>query len=725
MRSLLTLAIAAVICSGCSNSNAIVENGSTEYTIIISKDADSLTQRAANVLNDYISEATGVMLPVGNSPAGKSIELSVETDGSAVGYAVTESGLMIRGNDSRALLDATYTFLENELGVRFYAPDADEVPKRDVWQLSNDLNWTYTPAVHTRTVHSRLFYENHEFADKLHVTHEAFPGYVPGARVHTFHRFVPAEKYYDDHPEYYALRGGKRLPTQLCLTNENVYTIVRDEVARLLDEHPKSGVISVSQDDNTLYCTCEDCEALHQENESPAGSMIHFVNRIAREFPEKQISTLAYQYTRKAPTKVVPEDNVLITLCSIECDRSAPIDEKCQDFSEDLKQWSKLTDNVRIWDYTTQFTNFLAPFPNIHTLKPNINLFVDNNAKWIFEQHSSNPSSLFELRSYLTAKLLWNPQFDADSIINGFANGYYEEGGKYIVEYIDLLEQQLKKNDSFFLFLYGDPAQGFDSFLSEDNLEKYNQLFDAAFEAVGDSEVLKRRINMARIEVDYASLEFAKTRLSDLSKDQLQEVRQRLTRFTSTTAMNNITMMNEMRFMVDEYLDMYERTLERAVLTNYAKGKTVTLQTKPTKYANEDPAVLTDGAFGGGSFYANWLGFLEDVEAVIDLEEEKPITEINTAFLKVVNHVVFYPYWVEFYGSLDGTNYQKLGRVENKEPLEQGVKINDVQYFTLSDLPGQNFRYIKVKAKNFDGAPVWHHAAGNPVWIFLDEIEVR
>jgi hypothetical protein len=87
--------------------------------------------------------------------------------------------------------------------------------------------------------------------------------------------------------------------------------------------------------------------------------------------------------------------------------------------------------------------------------------------------------------------------------------------------------------------------------------------------------------------------------------------------------------------------------------------------------------------------------------------------------------VVFYPHWVEFYGSLDGKAYELLGRLENKEPLEKGVKINDVQFFTLSDLPGKNYRYIKLKAKNYEEAPVWHHAAGNPVWIFLDEIEVR
>ena len=36
--------------------------------------------------------------------------------------------------------------------------------------------------------------------------------------------------FYEKNPEYYALRGNKRLPTQLCLTNPDVLKIVKDSV---------------------------------------------------------------------------------------------------------------------------------------------------------------------------------------------------------------------------------------------------------------------------------------------------------------------------------------------------------------------------------------------------------------------------------------------------------------------------------------------------------------
>jgi hypothetical protein len=224
-------------------------------------------------------------------------------------------------------------------------------------------------------------------------------------------------------------------------------------------------------------------QKIDNEEGSNAGTMIRFVNSIAQSFPEKTISTLAYQYTRK-PSKTKPLKNVLITLCSIECDRSGPITEKCTDFANDLKGWSALTKNIRIWDYTTQFTNFLAPFPNFNTLQPNIQFFRDNNTKWVFEQHSNNPSELFELRSYLMAKLLWNPDVNVNNIMTEFLNGYYHEAGSFIKSYIDLIHEELKKHPDFFLFLYGDPSQAFDGYLSPDLLKKYLTFFNNAEKAV-------------------------------------------------------------------------------------------------------------------------------------------------------------------------------------------------------------------------------------------------
>ena len=735
----LSLVFCLLLVSCADQKLYLADNGTSEYAIVVDNAVvgNGLANKSANVLQQHIKEIANVDIPIISedewSGEGPKIQLGL-LDGALphkISIHSEDDHLYIRGGSPLAMQDAVYVFLEIYLGCHWYAPGVTKVPKQKTITLG-PIRYGYVPAITTRTVHSRLFYENTDYADRQKVTHKAFPYYVPEARVHTFHRFLPEEKFYEKHPEFYALRGERRLPTQLCLTNETVLQIVKDSVAALFKRYPEATVVSVSQDDNQQHCLCEACKKIDSEEGSPAGTMVRFVNKVAGTFPDKTISTLAYQYTRKPP-KTRPDKNVLITLCSIECDRSAPISEKCVDFANDLKGWGVLTDNIRIWDYTTQFTNFLAPFPNLHTLQPNVQLFRDNNAKWVFEQHSNNPSELFELRSYLTAKLLWNPDLDMDGLITDFTDGYYGEAATYIRQYIDLIHLELKKDPGFFLFLYGDPSEAFGSYLRPELLEAYMELFDQAEAAVAHAPEVLNRVKMARLGVDYAVLEACRKGISDSYRLLVTVNAQKetinpllpllLDNFQATCQKNNITLMNEMGYTVDEYAQGYQRALKVAQKPNKAKGKNVMALTPPKKYADEDPMVLTDGALGGSSFYANWLGYEgNDMEVVVDLGTPQTISTISMAFLQVTNHIVFFPTSVTYYGSDDNENFTRLARVDNPKPLQKNSKVNDIHYFESSFLP-QKVRYIKVVAKNTK-TPYWHHAAGLPSWVFADEIIV-
>ncbi len=721
--------------SACSRDNVvqIVENGASDFVIVYQEGASDSQIKSAEILQNYIQKISNAKLEVTNEKSEGSNKHMIyigniteeNPDPQKISITEYDKNLVISGGSDQAIRYAVYQFLEQFLDCKWYAPGAETIPNSPSISVQLPINYSYTPEIKTRTVHSRLFYDNHDFADKLKVTHEAFPYYVPQGRVHTFHRFIPEEKFYKSNPEYFALRGNKRLPTQLCLTNDIVVDIVKDSVQAMFNRYPESSVISVSSNDNTQYCTCDSCSKIDEEEGSHAGTMIRFVNKIAAAFPDKTISTLAYQYTRK-PCKTKPLDNVLITLCSIECDRSASIEDKCVDFANDLKGWHDLTDNIRIWDYTTQFTNFLAPFPNLHTLKPNIEFFKNNNAKWIFEQHSNNPSELFELRSYIMAKLLWNPDRDFDELLTEFTNGYYEEAGLFIKQYVDIIHSKIKEDKDFFLFLYGDPSQAFDSYLNPDLLTKYTSLFDQAESAVAEKNDVLKRVKIARIGIDYAVLEACRKNISeDFSLADSARVGTLLENFMSTCESANITAMNEMRFTVNDYYEGYLKALSVANKPNKAIGKTVALLTKPKKYANEDPQALTDGALGGSNFYSNWLGFEgNDLEAIIDLGAQKEISSMSTAFLQVTNHIVFFPTEVSYYASLDGKTFKLLGQVTNESPLVKKSKVNDIQYFDLNVKPLQT-RYIKIRANSLKKAPYWHHGAGLPSWIFADEVIIN
>ena len=723
-----------VICffSCAKKTNKLDYKSLSSYNIV----TDIQNKDIADTLNVYLKKSLGIQLEIENSTKKNNV-ISLMTNPSLennlISFNFSKNSITILGSSSEMLKFGVYDFLEQYIGVRWYSPNYTFIPKIKSISIPTNKKIVFKPPLTTRTVHSRLFYQNDTFADKSKVSTEAFPNYVPNARVHTFHKFLPYEKFYLDYPEYYALRNGKRLATQLCLTNENVLKIVKDSVRSFFNKSPNSTVISVSQDDNTQYCTCDNCSKIHSKEGSPAGSMIYFVNQIAKSFPEKTISTLAYQYTRKPPL-VKPEKNVLVTLCSIECDRSISIEQGCRDFQSDLIGWSKLTKNIRIWDYTTQFTNFLAPFPNWETIKPNINLFVDNNAKWIFEQHSKNPSELFELRSYLMAKLLWNPDLNYEIIIKDFNNGYYGEGGVYIDSYIKEIQRQLNIAKPFFLFLYGDPSQAFDSYLSPTNLKSYDSLFNNALLSVKKNTKYYDRIEKARLSIDYAILETYRKNFSEQyplkskeNGDQIinPKVISRLNKFHKIARVSNITLMNEMGFTVSEYVVNYKKALKLASKNNIASFKKVNLLTNPKKYAKEDPQVLTDGALGGNSFYSNWLGFEgNDMDAVVDLDSISLINNISLNFLQVTNHIVFYPLEVKFEVSKDSVSWKSFPSIFNPYKLNSKSKVNDIQTFSLKTI-NEKARYVRIKAKNLKKAPLWHHGADLPSWIFADEIIIE
>jgi len=732
--------VSLLLTNGCGNEDSLdlVKNGRTDF-VIVTDDSSETLKFAAAELQKYMEAISAVRIPIehgGNIETDKGlIRLERNPSGAySIGIKTYEGSLILSGSTDQEVLYAVYEFLERYLGCKWFAPGVEEVPASKHIRVQRNLEYLFTPDIKTRTVHSRLFYDNPDFAVKQKVTPEAFPYYVPIAKVHTFHRFIPEEKFYKTHPEYFALRDGKRLPTQLCLTNPDVLRIVKDSVASFFKQFPNSRVISVSQNDNQQYCQDENCKRLDDLEGGPSGTMIHFVNEIAAQFPDKVISTLAYQYTRK-PSKTPPAANVMITLCSIECDRSAPIEEKCAEFAADLKGWNEITDRIRIWDYTTQFTNFLAPFPNMRTLQPNIKFFRDHNAKWVFEQHSNNPSELFELRSYVTAKLLWEPDRSLDEIIEEFTNGYYGEAGSFVKMYVDRIHDEIEKHPDFFLFLYGDPSQAFDAFLSEELLYEYDDIFQRGEAAVGNDAELLSRLQRARLGVDYAILEASRKNISKryalTTADGAGEksvnpfVTDKLDLFSKVTQKGGIAYMNEMGFTVEEYVFNYKKAIEVALKPNKAYGKSVTLYTKPKKYANEDPQVLTDGALGGNSFYANWLGFEgNDMEAVIDLGERHEIKSISTAFLQVTNHIVFFPEAVEYYYSIDNNSFKPLGTVECDAPLTKKSQVNAIKYFDL-EFEKVQARYIKIVGRNMKEPPYWHHAAGLPSWIFADEVIVN
>ncbi|HQH64392.1 MAG TPA: DUF4838 domain-containing protein, partial [Clostridiales bacterium] len=137
---------------------------------------------------------------------------------------------------------------------------------------------------------------------------------------------------------------------------------------------------------------------------------------------------------------------VIVRLCSIECCFAHPIsDPSCANnaaFNSDILGWQKICNRIYIWDYTTEYGNFLDMFPNFGVLQPNMRFFAANHVKGVYEEGNyfaaQSNGEFAELRAYMLAKLLWNPDIDYDKTMNDFMRAYYGKGWQYIREFIDM-----------------------------------------------------------------------------------------------------------------------------------------------------------------------------------------------------------------------------------------------------------------------------------------------
>ena len=468
------------------------------------------------------------------------------------------------------------------------------------------------------------------------------------------------------------------------------------------------------------------------------------MNEVAKKFPDKIISTLAYQYSRVPPENIIPEKNVNIMLCSIESGRQKPIEATDPGFARDLEGWAKLTNNIFLWDYTVQFSNLISPFPNLHTLKDNIQLFVKNNVPMVFEQgdmYTGAGGDLTELKTYLLAKLLWDPDADDRTIMDDFLHHYYGAASTYIDQYIQMIHYAMLESDKR-LSIFGSPIDAKETYLTGELLEEYKRLFDQAEEAVKAEPELLKRVQRARLPIMYAELEIATSfeanhprgtyaRHGDGKTSVRPEIKALARQFVSRCEENGVVKLKERGTSPGLYHEAFERIFQKIDEFNGAKPiKKIEPVTDPDF---EQVESLSDGLFG--SFVStvrkkHWAGFRgKHMDIILDLGEVTPVASVTIDFLKAGNlwEATFQPLFVTYEASLDGKDFGKKVKVLNpNHPAESASFRNENFVHSFQGNMGNvEARYIKVHAESILKCPPWHMGAGTPAVLYTDEILVK
>lgn len=550
-RASTALLLAATLLSAnaaAAESLTLAEGGASAYAIAIPATPNPGEIRAASELQYFLEEITGARLEIipGNAPAtpamillGDSAHLrpvapDLDLGGlGEEGFVIKTAGphLIIAGPGKRGTMYGVYTLLEEHLGCRWFAPGVSTIPKQPHLEIG-PLDIRHVPRLEYREVYyaaskdlnwctrNRL---NGNLTE-LDGAHGGKMSYYPF--VHSYWTLIPPDTYFETHPEWFSLVDGERTlvgrykRTQLCLTNEDMIQEAIKNVRQWIAEHPDATIFSISQNDGPGgWCECETCTAMENEQGGAhAAPVLYFVNRIAEalgdDYPNLAFDTLAYSYTLKAPVDLKPLPNVIVRLCTSGCKSHAFDDAKCSEnlsIRTGIRDWFRLTDRIYVWDYTINFRQYLLPFPNLHTVGPNIRFFVNHGVRGIFEQGSGDVShsDMGPLRSYLLAKLLWNPDYDRETAMREFLAAYFGPAAEPVRAYIDLLEREVGGSDYHALHMSNFEPKVEAGYLGPGVLARATRLFDEAEARCAGETAYLDRVRRARLSIGYLKVYFA------------------------------------------------------------------------------------------------------------------------------------------------------------------------------------------------------------------------
>ncbi|MBL7983070.1 MAG: family 20 glycosylhydrolase [Flavobacteriales bacterium] len=151
---------------------------------------------------------------------------------------------------------------------------------------------------------------------------------------------------------------------------------------------------------------------------------------------------------------------------------------------------------------------------------------------------------------------------------------------------------------------------------------------------------------------------------------------------------------------------------------NKATARPITISIPPNERYNEGGAfTLVDGITAQEKRVSTeWLGWKEGVTITVDLGSVQDVRTVSIGALNETHSWIHLPERVDFSTSTDGKTFVPVGSSEvNAGPGRNAFSLGKVG----------KARYLRITVKHIGKIPEGLPGAGNPAWLFLDEIEVR
>lgn len=533
----------------------IAKNKKSYLPIAIPAAPSKVEETAAAELCAYLKKATGATFNVVSETEISSNAIYVgHTNYAKVNFPICtgeeqwyikahNKNLVISGGRTpieRGLIYGAFHLLEDVLGVRWWNEWEEYVPIVDEFSVPDDFELAGEPKFKLRQLSTRHCKRDLRFIARTRQsgnpnkeivtgwaldTAQKYGGFFYGGgphHVHTLPMYISAEKYFDEHPDWFAWddKFKEYLPDgQLCFCNDDMIAELSRLVIAAIEEDNKMAeelqinrptFYSLSLADGGGHCGCEKCKKSVMES-GMLGHILKMVNKVAREVakvhPDAMIETLAYsRYRDKPKDGICPEKNVIIRLADVYTDIVHHLNHRHNtEQKKNVVEWGSLSRRndatLLVWDYYMyQYPYY--PIPMLFNLEENFRVYVENGVKGVYiETHEDVENGMWTMQNWLMAKMMEKPDVCFEDLLDDFIFKYYGAAGEYVRKYLYMLRDAAYKYETR-VVLHFPTTQN--NFLDLDTVLRGNEYLEKALDAVKDSEEFTNRVKILRADLDKA-----------------------------------------------------------------------------------------------------------------------------------------------------------------------------------------------------------------------------
>lgn len=479
----------------------VVNDISRAAIVVADARAEAPVRFAAEELRRYIALMSGADLPLRDAAEGPAVVLATgDVPGGEDAFRMrTEDGrLYLTGASPRAVLYAAYALLER-LGCTFAVPGEDTVPRcatlsvpeLDVleapvytrrslvdfpftdappawhpvlidWLAKNRYNW-YHPAPNAFG-EPTAWYERRDkilTAMQLRGLHLQFGG-------HTLHTWLPPQRYFSEHPEWFAkLRRGRKWVRQaplVCVSHPEARRAVAENIIAFLDCCPEAEIIDIWEADIQEFCQCADCVGAFARTRDEETTRTAYLTAymellntvaglVAARHPRVKISGSIYApHGGVAPLRApAMAENVLLEPAHIMRHSYLPITESTANLrilTMDMS-WRQKAREVVLYEYYSAWTNS-GIYPIVNVMAEDLRLLHQLG----FTGVETDQGGWTALNTFAAGRLLWQPEQPWKGVIAAFCR-YYGEAADAMTAYWVGLEHALREQPGFIADLGG------------------------------------------------------------------------------------------------------------------------------------------------------------------------------------------------------------------------------------------------------------------------------